>query len=103
MILKYANLEKETYVSADLKCPASGVATLAHQPCWVAADFLLYFSSSSSVLRVSLKLIDSIQGYLTHKQTPTPRGPPWDPQRTLGMGLRQSPRGVRFLMSEVLL
>jgi len=39
-----------------------------------------------------------LQGYLAHKKTPTH---PWDPARTLGIGLRQGPRGVRFLISEV--
>jgi hypothetical protein len=28
------------------------------------------------------------------------RPPPWDPHRTLGIGLRWGPRGVRFLVSE---
>ena len=30
-----------------------------------------------------------------------PLGPPWDPPRTLGIGLLQGPSGWRFLMSEV--
>ena len=38
-----------------------------------------------------------IQGYLASKKHP----PPYDPPRTLGMGLRQGPRGVRFLISKV--
>ena len=29
------------------------------------------------------------------------RPPPWDPPRTLGIGLRWGPRGVHFLVSEV--
>ena len=52
-----------------------------------------------SVLQVGALAIAwlSLQGYLAHKQTPTPLGLP----RTLGIGLRQGPRGVRFLVSEV--
>ena len=40
-----------------------------------------------------------LQGYLAHHETPTPHDPP----RTLGIGLQQGPRGVRFLLSEGLL
>ena len=29
-----------------------------------------------------------VQGYLAHEKTPTPPGPPQDPPRTLGVGLR---------------
>ena len=29
------------------------------------------------------------------------RPPPWDPPRTPGIGLRQGPRGVRFLIREI--
>ena len=36
-------------------------------------------------------------GVLRSKETP----PPQDPPRTLGIGLRQGPTGVRFLLSEV--
>ena len=39
----------------------------------------------------------SLQGYLAHKKTPTPLGPP----RTLGIGLRYGPRGVRSFVSEL--
>ena len=39
------------------------------------------------------------QGYLAHQKTPTPQDPP----RTLGIGLRKSPNGMRFLVSEVAL
>ena len=35
-----------------------------------------------------------LQGYLAHQKTPTPL-------ESLGIGLRQGPREVRFLMSEV--
>ena len=38
-----------------------------------------------------------VQGYLAYKKTPTPPGPP----RSLGIGLRKGPRGVRFRVSEV--
>ena len=34
-----------------------------------------------------------VQGYLAHQKTPTPLGPPWDPPRTLGIGLRYSKTG----------
>ena len=36
-----------------------------------------------------------MQGYLAHKKTPNPLGPP----RALGIGLRYGLRGVRFLVS----
>ena len=39
----------------------------------------------------------TVQGSLAHDKTPTP----WDPLRTLGIGLRKSSRGVRFLNSEI--
>jgi len=29
-----------------------------------------------------------VQGYLAHEKTPTPLGPPWEPPKTLGIGLR---------------
>jgi hypothetical protein len=35
--------------------------------------------------------------YLAHKKTPTSEDPP----RTLGIGLRYGPKGMRFLVSEV--
>ena len=38
-----------------------------------------------------------LQGYLAHQKRP----PPQDPPRTLPIGLRWGPRGVRFLVSEV--
>ena len=51
-----------------------------------------------------------VQGYLAHKrlilglhrgtELLRKRPPSWDPPRTLGMGLRWGPRGVRFLMSD---
>ena len=37
-----------------------------------------------------------VQGYLAHKKHP----PPYDPPTSLGIGLRQGPKGVRFLVSE---
>ena len=38
----------------------------------------------------------ALQGHLAHKKT----HPSWDYRRALGPGLRQGPRGVRFLLSE---
>ena len=37
-----------------------------------------------------------LQGYFAHQKTPTPLGPP----RTLGIGRRKDPMGVRFLVSK---
>ena len=45
----------------------------------------------------SLKNLKDLKGYLAHKETPTPQGPP----STLDIGLQQSPRGVRFLVREI--
>ena len=39
------------------------------------------------------------QGYLAHTKTPTAL----ETSKTLGIGLRQGPRGVRFLVREVAL
>ena len=41
---------------------------------------------------------EQIQGYLADLNTPHP---PQDRRRTIGIGLRKGPRGVRFLVSEV--
>jgi hypothetical protein len=41
---------------------------------------------------------EQIQGYLADQNTPPP---PQDRRRTIGIGLRKGPRGVRFLVSEV--
>jgi len=41
--------------------------------------------------------MSEVQGYFAHKKTPTTLEPP----RILGIGLRQGPRGVRFLEGEV--
>jgi len=45
-----------------------------------------------------LRVQDSVQGYLAHKNPP-----PQDHHKALGMVLLKCPRGVRFLVSEVLL
>jgi hypothetical protein len=42
-------------------------------------------------------LLAGVQEYLARKKMPTPLGPPWDP----GTGLRQGPRGGRFLTREI--
>ena len=56
--------------------------------------------------RLQRDRVSSVQGYLALKKTPTPLartplGHPYDPLRTLGIGLRWGPKGVRFLVSEV--
>ena len=40
-----------------------------------------------------------LQGYFAHEKMPTP----YDPPRTLSIGLQQGPRGSLLLMSEVTL
>ena len=72
---------------------------------WVIQQSMtLEFEPSSEPLHIFAKQFffdcpQTLQGHLAHKKTPTPLEPP----RTLGTGLPQGPRGVRFLVSEVTL